>query len=148
MMHRHRRRRAFQAGRDIRIVNYARQQLLQPRIFHPGDGRVYVRPELFDVTLGVRQEIAQLVFFFSGGNDLLEGQLFRSVIKLHSAANAYHVVALKRLRDRLEVVPHLRWNRARAVAQAQLEPRFSTARGNTDLFLADEEHRGDQLAVG
>ncbi len=117
---------------------------LQPRILHPGDRGAQIGVQLFDIVLRVRQEIAEFVVALGGGNDLLERQFLLAVVELHAAANADHVVALKRLRDGVEIVPHLRGNRAGAVAQAQFQPGFAAARRSANLFFADEKERSDQ----
>ena len=70
-----------------------------------------------------------------------------AVVELDAAANADYVVAFKRLRNGVEVVPHLRGNRAGAVAQAEFQPGFAAARRSSDFFFADEEERSDHLAV-
>ncbi len=120
---------------------------LQPRIFHGRDGGEQARVERFHVVLRVRQEIGEGVRVFGDGNDLLEGHLQTPVVSLGAAANANDVAALEGCKERREVVPHFRGDRAGAVAQFELEPGRIRARRSANLLLADEEQRFDGLSV-
>ena len=137
----------FSFGDDGRIVHHAFQQPLDPRIAHGGDRRAKLGIKLLDVVLRVRQKIRKLVIARRRGNNLLERHFFLSVVELHAAANLYHVVRFEGFRQRVEVVPHFRGNRAGAVAQRQFQPGFPAALRCADLFLADEEQRSDGLPV-
>ena len=139
VMHGHRRRRALHLRRNRRIVHHVFQQPLDPRIPHRRISPRQLGIKLFHVMLRVRQKIRKIVIAFRRPARSARASFPSARCKVSRGRESAPRRRLERFRQRLEVVPHFRGNRAGAVAQRQFQPGFPAALRCADVFRADQK---------